>query len=1092
MHGRVWVVHLFCAAAVIAGHEAAFGQAVAGGQIHGVVTDPSGSAVVGAQVTAEQGNSGLHRSTLSGGDGGFVLPNLPVGPYSLQVAAKGFSNYRQAGIVIQVGDNLAVNVSLKVGAVSEAVEVSAGATMVQTEDTSVSEVIDQRRIVDLPLNGRQPTQLILLSGAAANAPAGDLATSKNYPSSVTISVAGGQANGTNYLLDGADNNDAFSNVNLPFPFPDALQEFSVENTGLSARYGLHPGSVVNIVTKSGGNGFHGDLFEFLRNGDVNARNFFAPSHDTLRRNQFGGTVGGPVVRNKLFFFFGYQGTRTRTTPPQTISFVPTASILQGDFSAFTSAGCQANGKARTLMDPATGRPFPNNFVSPSQFNPQALALLKYVPQSNDPCGKITYGIPSPSGEDQYTGRVDWNVSEKHTVFARYFLSDYGNPPYYDGSNLLTVSRPGVDDRSQSLVIGDNYSIGPSLVNELHATGTRLSIHRGPPANTINPQTLGVNISAPIPNFLDVVLSNEFTIGCGVCIPSVFANNSVQLSDDLDWVRGRHHLSFGVDWIHNQLNTYGAFNINGVFTFNGQFTNDPMADFLLGRPSDFNQGNPTGGNFRQNYIGLYAQDDVRVNSRFSFHVGLRWEPYFPFTDIFGRGASFSRSAFDAGTKSQQYLNAPPGLFFLGDPGIPPGYINRRLANFEPRVGFAWNPDGQGKQSIRASYSVGYDTPEIFYESRFETNAPWGSSVDIPSPAGGFSNPYNGYPGGNPFPLPFPPSKSQFFPLEGVYVVQPLDLRPTYMQQWDLSYQRQIGKDWLLSATYLGNKTTHLWAGTELDPAVYLPGACSGQPCSTTKNTNQRRVLYREHPGTGVLYSTIAQTDDGANASFNGLILTARHRFSQNFTILTNYTYSHCLSSANFAGDIAGPSYQNPANRNADWGNCSFDLRHNFNASIVATTPKFAGKWTNRLLGNWQIAPLFVVHSGIPFNPVTGLDNSLTGVGLDRPNVTGSPYLRDLGTLHWLNGSAFAANPAGTFGNVGVNSLYGPGYFDIDAALSRFFQIVEGQRLEVRAEFFNLTNHPNFSNPTNSLQSSNFGKILAAGDPRILQFSLKYSF
>ena len=1070
----------------------AYAQAVAGGQIQGMVTDPSGGAIAEAKVTVEQMESGLKRTVTTGSDGHYVVPNLPVGPYNLQAGAGGFTNYQRSGIILRVGDDLQVNVALPLGEVTEKIEVSAAASMVQTEDTSLSEVIDQRRIVDLPLNGRQPTQLILLSGAAATAPAGDMATSKNYPSSVTISVAGGQANGTNYLLDGGDNNDAFSNVNLPFPFPDALQEFSVQTTGLSARYGLHPGAVVNIVTKSGSNRIHGDLFEFLRNGDLNARNFFAAAQDTLRRNQFGGTVGGPIIKNKIFLFGGFQATRTRTTPPQTISFIPTANVLAGDFSIFDSAQCQSSGKARTLTDPTTGQPFPNNFIPSSTFNPQAVALTKYLPPAGNACGKTTYGIPNPSNENQFITKLDWNQSDKHTLFARYFISDYSAPPTFDGKNLLTTSLPGLADRDQTLVIGDTYSFTPTLINSIHTTGTRLAIHRGAASNVINAQTVGIPISQAVPNFLDMVVGSDFTLGCGTCIPSVFANNSVQFSDDVDWIRGKHHLSLGVDWIHNQLNTIGAAFENGVFTFNGQSTGDAMADFLLGRLSDFTQGNPTGGNFRQNYLGLYGHDDIRVNSKLAVHVGLRWEPFFPEHDIFGRGSSFSRADFNSGTRSSVYVNAPAGILFQGDQGVPSGYTNRHWANFEPRIGLAWDPFGNGRNSIRASYSVGYDTPEIFYESRFETNAPFGSSIDIPTPAGGLSNPYQGYPGGNPFPLPFPPVKTAPFPPEGVYVVQPINLRPTYMQQWNLSYERQVGKDWMVSVSYVGNKTTHLWIGTELDPAVYIPGTCNGQPCSTTGNTNQRRVLYLANPAFGAGISTLAQTDDGANASFNSLVFTTQHRFANNYTVLANYTYSHCLSSGNFAGDVAGPNYQNPSNRNADWGNCSFDLRHNLNASVIAASPHFTGVWMNRILGNWQLAPLFIVHSGTPFNPVTGLDNSRTGVGLDRPNVVANPYLRNGSTRQWLQSSAFSANLIGTFGDAGAYSLYGPSYFDIDAALSRFFAIREGQQLAVRAEFFNLTNHVNFSNPTTSLQSSNFGVILAASDPRILQFSMKYTF
>ncbi|MGH9352384.1 MAG: carboxypeptidase regulatory-like domain-containing protein, partial [Terriglobia bacterium] len=353
-------------------------QAVASAQIHGVITDPSGGVIPGAQVQATETNTGQLRATVSNASGAYVLPNLPVGPYRLAVISRGFRTHIQSGIVLQVGDNIQANITLQVGAVSQQVQVSAGAEMVQTEDTSVSEVIDQRRINDLPLNGRQVTQLILLSGAAQTPPdLSNYVTTHNYPSSTTVSVAGGQENGNNYLLDGGDNNDSEDSVNLPYPFPDALQEFSVQTYGLSARYGLHPGSVVNVVTKSGTNQFHGDLFEFVRNGAFNARNFFAPMQDTLRRNQFGGTVGGPIKKGKLFFFFGYQGTRTRTAPPQLIDFVPTQAVLNGDFSAFESSVCQSSGKARTIINPSTGQPFANDFASPSLFSKQALALLKY-------------------------------------------------------------------------------------------------------------------------------------------------------------------------------------------------------------------------------------------------------------------------------------------------------------------------------------------------------------------------------------------------------------------------------------------------------------------------------------------------------------------------------------------------------------------------------------------------------------------------------------------------------------------------------------------------------------------------------------------
>ncbi len=346
-----------------------------------------------AQIKATQTDTGQTQSTSSEEDGSFVLPNLPVGPYRLTISAASFQTYSQTGITLQVGNNVQVNAALTLGSVSQSVEVVANAAMVETQNTAIAEVIDERRILDLPLNGRQATDLILLAGGA-NVPAtaaGRFLTTHDYATATAVSISGGQENGNNYLLDGGDHNDSHSNVNLPFPFPDALQEFSVQTDGVSARYGLHPYAVVNAITKSGTNHIHGDLFEFVRNGDLNARNFFAPTQDSLRRNQFGGTLGGPIRKDKIFLFGGYQSTRVRTAPPQTISFVPTQAALTGDFSTLESAACQSSHKAVTLIDPSNGQPFPNDFIPVTRFSTPAVNLAKLIPVASNPCGQIVYG-----------------------------------------------------------------------------------------------------------------------------------------------------------------------------------------------------------------------------------------------------------------------------------------------------------------------------------------------------------------------------------------------------------------------------------------------------------------------------------------------------------------------------------------------------------------------------------------------------------------------------------------------------------------------------------------------------------------------------
>ena len=618
------------------------GQEGASAQISGVITDPSAAVVPNAKVTATQTATGQVRTTVGGPDGIYVLPNLPVGTYRLEVQAGGFNTYIQNGILLEVSNNVSINISLHVGQTKQQVEVTANASMVQTQTTSVGQVMDDQRILDLPLNGRQATDLIMLMGGATNTTDGnqsDIKSSKNYFSSDSISVAGGQSTATSYRLDGGTHMDNFSNINLPFPFPDAIQEFSVETSSVSAQQGLHPGAQVQVVTKSGTNRFHGDAFEFVRNGDVNARDFFAATQDTLKRNQFGGTIGGPIKKDKLFGFFGYQGTRIRTAPPSSITFVPTQAVLSGDWSQIESASCQSNGLARTIINPATGNPYTNDYVDPSTYNQQALNLLKYVPSTSNPCGEITYAIPEPQREDQYIGRIDWNQSAKNNFFGRYFFADYKSPAAFDNNFLLTTQR-GVLDRSQAATIGDTYSITPNTLNTAHVTWTRLAITRGASPDMKNLTDFGVNVFQATPNAIDVTINGYFGIGCGTCANALFKDNVAEFSDDVDIIRGKHHMSVGGDWIHFQYPYQNTAYANGNPQFSGIFSNDGLLDFLTGNMSYFDQGNPTQFNGRQNYIGIYFNDNIQMSKRLNLNLGLRWEPNLSVTETHNAVDHFS--------------------------------------------------------------------------------------------------------------------------------------------------------------------------------------------------------------------------------------------------------------------------------------------------------------------------------------------------------------------------------------------------------------------------------------------------------------------
>lgn len=1091
-------------------------QAVANASIAGQVTDQSGGAVAGAHVKAIETERNVTHEATSDANGNYTLPNLPVGPYRIETTMDGFKTYVQSGIVLQVGDTPQINIGLQLGAVSESVEVVGGAAIVQTEQTSVAQVINQKSIVELPLNGRQPTQLVLISGAAVVTPAGDMTGSKNYFSSTTISVGGGQGNGTNYLLDGGNNTDTMTNVNLPFPFPDALQEFGVDTNSLPAKNGGQPGGLVNIVTKSGTNSFHGDAFEFLRNGDLNARNFFSASHDVLKRNQFGGTIGGKVIKDKLFFFAGYQGTRIRSVSNSSIAYVPTAAELAGDFSAAESPNCVAGRTTpRSIHLPnASSSVIANStnvFASGVKYDAAALKLAAYLPKTSDPCGKVTYATPVIQNEDQGIGRLDYVQNEKHNMFLRYFHTVYTAPAFFDPTNVLVTGTAGNDEGVHAATFGDSYAISPTTVNSFHATFTRRTDYRGPNTNFFNANALGINMTTFVKDDFRLSVSNGgFNVGCGTCSPGHFNVNTYQFSDDIDLIRGKHHISLGVDFIRTQNNILVGYLQNGSFAFNGSATGDPILDFLTGTMSGFSQSLPQQPATRMTIPALYVQDIFKLNSKLTINGGIRWEPMFWPYDNNKRGSTFSMAAFLANEHSVVYPNGPAGTFFIGDSGIPRSFANNRLGLISPRLGLAFDPGGNGKQVVRAGVAMMYDAGMLYTAQRVASNPPFVNEIDLlGSAAGGFSDPWNTgyhYSGGNPFP----PTLG-YFPQYALNIDLPVNLKPTTLYQWNFSYQRQFGSDTLATISYMGNKTSHIWVGRELNPAVYSAAVCAAQTTHTctTGNTNQRKLLSVLNPSQGQYYGNVDLLDDGANANYNAMLISVNKRTSGGLTFLANYTWSHCISEGDFGGDITGPGFMNPYNLAQDRGDCNFDIRHILNASIVATSTVKGHSLKARLLNNWQLAPLVRALSGAALNITTGTDASLTGVGLDRPNYVGGvdPYNSNWGSkLQYLNPAAFTANTAGTYGNLGRDVLRGPGQLQFDLSLSRVFGLTERLKLEGRAEAFNVINHTNFvaaatgtgipgistSGISLTRSSGTFGQITSAGDPRILQFAMKLTF
>src|SRR5215467_551787 len=442
-------------------------------QITGSVKDQSGAVLPGVEITATQTATGAKRTAVSDETGSYILQNLSIGPYTIEAALPGFKTYVQTGIVLQVGTTPTVNAVLEVGQVADEVEVKADAALVEARSSGVGNVIDNQRVLELPLNGRNPTELIFLAGAAVPTTDTSLNSGVRNYATVVIQVGGGMNGGLNYMLDGGTHDDPENNLNLPLPFPDALQEFQVQLNGLAAQYGHHAAGTINAVTKSGTNAFHGDAFEFLRNGALNAQNFYATSKDGLKRNQFGGTFGGPIVHNKIFFFVGKQATILRSTPTVNRSFVPTAKMLAGDFTDFLSPTCQS-GKTIPALGPFGTNGYARNTVDPKLFSPIALALVNdsRFQKSNDPCGLVTFGGASSPSEYLTVGRVDYQKSQNHSMLVRYMGARKDQPWDYDGKNILTSSQGQLNQRTHTLVFGDTYLIGAGIVNAVHLTTVR--------------------------------------------------------------------------------------------------------------------------------------------------------------------------------------------------------------------------------------------------------------------------------------------------------------------------------------------------------------------------------------------------------------------------------------------------------------------------------------------------------------------------------------------------------------------------------------------------------------------------------------------
>ena len=1025
---------VFCQAILLGCASTLLSAQIAGtGNIQGSITDPTGAVVPNASVTLTDISTLVAHKTTSDIAGVYVFPGIPVGTYTLGITAPGFREYERTGIVLEVGSSIAINAGLLVGSAQTKVEVQAEGLALQTEDPSFKQTIDQEAVTEMPLNGRQMTALITLSGGSAAAPGNDFTGSKYSYQTISVSVAGGNGNTTLWRLDGGDNQDYMANGNLPFPFPDAVSQFSVESSVLGAQDGQHTGGMVNVVTRSGTNSYHGSAFEFIRNNYIDATNFYSTSPDTLHQNQYGGTFGGPIVRNKLFAFAGYQRLDYTKKQASTKAFIPTAANLAGDFSVTDGPNCEASGKFVQLVDPLTGAEIPGDVypTSPS-FNPQALALEKYLP-AIDPavdtsgCGEVSYSIPSLQHDNQFVTRVDYTVSAKNNLYGRYFIDGYQAPAFFSPTNILITTQSGNIQRVQSFTLADAHTFTPNLVNAAHATVMRRVNNRGYSPNDINASTLGVDLYQLVPNGLQIS-EGKFTIGGGTNSVSHFNDNTLALNDDVTWVHGRHQFAFGGGWVQNQLNIGNSYESNGVFTFNGQYSGsgpnggnvigDQNLDFLWGTLSAFQQSKQQQNALRGPIPSLYAQDTFHATRRLTLVAGVRWSPnYMPY-DYFNRGSVFNMGDFLSNTVSTVYPSAPAGILFHGDKGVPRSFTRSSPVQFSPNAGVSFDPMGDGKTVLRAGVQLAYDQPNFFTGQRVQQNPPFATAIsNLQTSTSGplsFSAPWSvGAFTTNPFPQPIVPTPSQatFF-AQSQYIVMPDRFRAAYTIQWTASLQHDFAHGWQAQIDYIGNTTRHDPLGSPLSPAVFIPGVwgangsgCSGivtsgaakvKPgaagtnCSTTKNQASRFALTMANPSQGNQYlggggGSVLVGDEGT-ANYHGLVATLQHRLSSTFSLLANWTWSKCLDIADGQGDLAGTNVENPNNPAADYGPCGYDYRHVENLVIVAKSNfQDLNRFAKLAVNNWELAPLMHITSGTPLNVISGQDNSLTDVGNDRPSL-----------------------------------------------------------------------------------------------------------
>jgi len=1078
----------------------------------GTVTDPGGSKVPGAQVTARGIDTGLSRTVTTNDEGDYRIEFLPIGKYTVEVSYTGFKKALLSDVVLQINETTRVDVPLSVGQVSETVTISEMATpAVNTSTSEIARTIQSAEISSLPLVERNVYTLLDLTpgvqsnnNGVATASTGTSTFILGYPEQRTL-INGGTDGGTgsvNYYLDGGINMTNLRNTGNILPNPDAIQEFKVQTNSYNAEYGRYASGVINVVTKSGTNQFHGSAFEFLRNTVFNANDWGSTlARAPFHRNQFGGTIGGPIKKDKAFFFASYSGLRQATSTFLSGARVPTALERIGNFTA----------SATKPTDPATNAPFVcngvQNVICPNRQDVVALKIINdFIPTSNITLSNGNAGwqgnIATPYNFDEYLGKVDYQLNDAHRLNVSYFNTG-GTSRTRGGSGNLPWSFQDSTWRQHSVNVSDVWILSSNKINQAWLTFSRNFGGRiNSPATSLTDLGSQFTIQGT-PNLPQITVTGYFTLGQQIGGPTA-GTNFYSARDVFSWIKGKHSLKLGGEISLNKDIQQTLLNNYGVFTFNANSTarvagggvtaaaGNAFADFLIGIPSAVSQDAPVTGYTNTWYTALFAQDDFKAHPRVTLNLGLRWDVQTAPTDPLNRVVNY-----EPGKKSVVIPTAPVGALFFGDPGVERAGIPTSYTHFSPRIGFAWDVAGDGKTSIRGAAGLFYgsisgnewntmtnfqpfSTRLTFTNINQKTNAagvPLGATL---------INPYNAFVGGNPFPY-----KGTFTTGGGLFPVAS-DFEWPFTFQMNIGVQRQLTRSLVVGAAYVDTEAHNLPFARDINYPVLTPTA-------TTAGANI--LARRPNP----LFGAVLELDSDQDASYHGLQITSAMRMSHHVTFNAFYTLSKTNSTVQLYNSTTQGGAQNFNKLFEDYGAGDTDQRHVFSMSMTYK-PDYFSKDSNAVLrhvfNGWSLSPIVKIRSGLPFTVTNGnVDANLDGNTSDRAQLIGDPHLDNPTAARWFNTAAFAQNPVvtgvATDGTSPRNFLYGPGYWTVDLGLSRDFHLTERVGLRFRAEATNAFNHvnlgqPNASVPANVATSTTFGVISSAGAMRRMQFGLRLTF